>query len=84
MAPALVPPAPATDAAFVVVFGLFVVALVVLVVIIVVWAVRHDVVGRRAWRERQEAAWRARGEDDALSPPQARPRLRQRPPRPEP
>jgi len=29
--------------------------MVVLIVIIMVWAVRHDVAGRRAWRERQEA-----------------------------
>jgi hypothetical protein len=58
MAPALVPPAPATDTAFFVIFGIFVVALVVLAVIVIVWAVRHDVAGRRAWRERQEAAQR--------------------------
>jgi hypothetical protein len=56
MAPALVPPAPATDTAFFVIFGIFVVALVVLAVIVIVWAVRHDVAGRRAWRERQQAA----------------------------
>jgi hypothetical protein len=64
MAPALVLPAPATNAGFAVVFGLFVVAMVVLVVIIIVWAVRHDVAGRRVWRERQERAWRAREEND--------------------
>ena len=56
MAPALVLPAPATNAAFFVVFGIFVVAMVVLIVIIIMWAVRHDIAGRRAWRERQEAA----------------------------
>jgi hypothetical protein len=84
MTPAFVPPVPATNAAFVVVFGLFVVALVVLVVIVIVWAVRHDIVGRRAWRERQEAVWRARDEADPLAPPQPRARLRQRPPRSEP
>jgi hypothetical protein len=43
----------ATDAAFLVVFGLFVVAMVVLVAIVVVWAVRHDMAGRSAWRQRQ-------------------------------
>ncbi len=58
MAPALVPVASATDTAFFVIFGLFVVAMVVLAVIIVVWAVRHDLAGRKAWRQRQEAAER--------------------------
>ena len=43
------------DAAFYVVFGIFVVAFVVLAVIVIVWAVRHDVAGRQAWRARQEA-----------------------------
>jgi hypothetical protein len=55
MAPALLPPAPATDAAFSVIFGIFVVAMVVLVVLVIVWAVRHDLAGRQAWRQRQEA-----------------------------
>ena len=40
---------------FFVVFGLFVVAMLVLVVIVIVWAVRHDMAGRTAWRERQLA-----------------------------
>ena len=40
-----------TDAAFYVVFGIFVVAMVVLAVIIVVWAVRHDMTGWKAWRK---------------------------------
>ena len=56
MAPALVPPALATDAAFFAIFGIFVVALLVLAVIVIVWAVRHDVAGRQAWRERQQTA----------------------------
>jgi len=56
--------APATNTAFAVVFGVFVVAMVVLIVIIIVWAVRHDVAGRRAWRARREASW----------PPQVQPR----------
>jgi hypothetical protein len=84
MAPALVLPPPATDVAFFVVFGLFVVAMVVLVALIIVRAVRHDVIGRRAWRARQEAAWQAREEGDPLPPPQPRLRARQRPPRSQP
>ena len=59
MAPALDLLAPANTTAFFVVFGAFVVAMIVLVVIIIVWAVRHDVAGRRAWRARQEAAAQA-------------------------
>jgi len=55
MALALLPSAPATDAAFFAIFGIFVVALLALVVIVIVWAVRHDLAGRQAWRERQEA-----------------------------
>jgi hypothetical protein len=58
--------APATNTAFAVVFGVFVVAMVVLIVIIIVWAVRHDVAGRRDWRARREAAWH--GSDDQDSP----------------
>jgi len=54
MALALLPSAPATDAAFFAIFGIFVVALLALVVIVIVWAVRHDLAGRQAWRERQE------------------------------
>jgi hypothetical protein len=53
MAPARVLAESATDAAFYVVFGLFVAALVALVVIVIVWAVRHDMAGRAAWRRRQ-------------------------------
>jgi hypothetical protein len=62
MAPALDLLAPATRTAFFVVFGVFVLAIVVLIVIIIMWAVRHDIAGRRAWRARQQGAWRA-GED---------------------
>lgn len=54
MAPALLLAA-AGNAAFFVIFGIFVVAMVALVVIVIIWAVRHDVAGRKAWRERQEA-----------------------------
>ena len=95
MAPALVLSPPATDVAFFVVFGLFVVAMLVLVVIIIVWAVRHDLTGRRAWRARQEAAMGVPEQGDLFPPPQPqqqqqqppqsqpRPRARQRPPRSE-
>lgn len=54
MAPALGSLASATNTAFYAIFGVFVAAMLVLVVIIIVWAVRHDVAGRRAWRERHE------------------------------
>jgi hypothetical protein len=62
---AFVPPASASNAAFYTVFGIFVAAMLVLVVIILVWAVRHDVAGRAAWRDRQRAASRA----DPQGPP---------------
>jgi hypothetical protein len=55
MAPGLIPAAASANAAFYVIFGLFIVAMLVLVVVVIVWAVRHDMAGRRAWRERQEA-----------------------------
>ena len=64
MAPALDLLAPATNTAFFVVFGVFVVAIVVLIVIVITWAVRHDIAGRRAWRARREAAWQAREDRD--------------------
>jgi hypothetical protein len=64
MAPALDLLAPATNTAFAVVFSAFVVAMVVLIVIIVLWAVRHDIAGRRAWRARREAGWQAQARDD--------------------
>jgi hypothetical protein len=56
MAPALVLPAPATasNVAFFVVFGVFVAAMLVLIAIIIVWAVKHDVAGRRAWMARRQ------------------------------
>ena len=50
----------AAGAAFLAVFGAFVVALAVLVVLVIVWAVRRDRPGREAWRQRQlQAADRA-------------------------
>jgi hypothetical protein len=64
MAPALDLLAPATNTAFFVVFGAFVVAMVVLIVIIIMWAVRHDIAGFRAWRSRREDAWQAREDSD--------------------
>jgi len=45
--------ASAGNTAFLVIFGLFVVAMLVLVVMVITWAVRHDMAGRAAWRERQ-------------------------------
>jgi hypothetical protein len=47
--------ASAGNTAFFVIFGIFVVAMLALVVIVVLWAVRHDMAGRRAWRARQES-----------------------------
>jgi hypothetical protein len=38
--------------------------MVVLIVIIIVWAVRHDVAGRRAWRARREGALQGGEEQD--------------------
>jgi hypothetical protein len=54
MTPALVL-ASAGNTAFFVIFGIFVVALLALVVIVIMWAVRHDMAGRKAWRARQQA-----------------------------
>ncbi len=42
-------------AAFAVIFGIFVVALLVLIVITLRWVFRRDKAGRVAWRERQLA-----------------------------
>jgi hypothetical protein len=54
MTPALLL-ASAGSTAFFVIFGIFVVALLALVVIVIRWAVRHDMAGRKAWRDRQES-----------------------------
>jgi hypothetical protein len=51
-------PVLASDAAFVVVFAVFIAALVVLVVMTMRWAVRHDRSGWRTWRARQLSAAR--------------------------
>jgi hypothetical protein len=45
--------ASAGNTAFYVIFGIFVVAMLTLAGIVIVWAVRHDMAGRAAWRERQ-------------------------------
>jgi uncharacterized membrane protein len=65
-------PAPllASNVAFAVIFGIFVVALVVLIVITLTWAIRRDRVGRAAWRQRQAERYAA-GEGDV--PPAPRP-----------
>ncbi len=68
MARSLVPLAPATNVAFFAIFGFFVVAMVVLAVLVIVWAVRHDLAGRKAWRERQQS----RGQQSP-PPPRAAP-----------
>jgi membrane protein implicated in regulation of membrane protease activity len=52
---ALLGAAPATDVAFGVVFGLFVLAVVVLAVLTIRWAVRRDRPGREAWKARSLA-----------------------------
>jgi hypothetical protein len=44
----------ASDAAFAVVFGIFVVALLTMIVIVLTWAFRRDRDGRAAWRQRQQ------------------------------
>jgi hypothetical protein len=56
MAPAsvLLAPAAASNVAFFVIFGVFVAAMLVLIAIIIVWAVRHDIAGRRAWIQRRQ------------------------------
>jgi uncharacterized membrane protein YdbT with pleckstrin-like domain len=73
MALALVTPIVATNVAFFVVFGIFVVAIVALAVFIVVWAVRHDMAGWKIWRGQQEDAAEAAGTLPPDGPP-ARPR----------
>ena len=54
MTPALLL-ASAGNTAFFVIFGIFVVAMLALVVIVIMWAVRHDMAGRKDWRIRQES-----------------------------
>jgi hypothetical protein len=42
------------DAAFAVIFGIFIVALLTMIVIVLTWALRRDRAGRAAWRQRQQ------------------------------
>ncbi|MGH8995925.1 MAG: hypothetical protein ACRDYB_07860 [Acidimicrobiales bacterium] len=51
----LLGPAPATDLAFGVVFGVFALALLVLAVVAIRWGVRRDRPGREAWKARYVA-----------------------------
>lgn len=60
----------ASDVAFGVLFGLFIVALLVLIVIVLTWAIRRDKQGRAAWRQRQQDGNSAAGGD---VPPAPRP-----------
>jgi hypothetical protein len=54
MALTLLTPLPATNTAFLVIFGVFVVAMLVLIVLVLTWAIRRDKAGREAWRRRQD------------------------------
>jgi hypothetical protein len=58
MTPALVL-ASAGNTAFFVIFGIFVAAMLTLVVIVMVWAVRHDIAGRKTWRARQASRFQS-------------------------
>ena len=55
----------ATDVAFAVVFGVFVLAFAALAVITIAWAVRRDRPGREAWRRRQQGMVTGGGGDTA-------------------
>jgi hypothetical protein len=57
----------AANAAFVVVFGIFIVALLVMIVIVLLWAIRRDRQGRIEWRQRQQDE-AAPGDGDAAPP----------------
>ncbi len=72
------PPAPllASNVAFAVLFGIFIVALAVLIVVVLMWAIRSDRKGRAAWRQRQLER-SAPAEGDVPPPPRPSP-----PPRP--
>jgi hypothetical protein len=60
----------ASDTAFAVVFGIFVVAMLAMIVIVLRWAIRRDRAGRSAWRQRQQDRSTAAEGD---TPPTARP-----------
>ena len=51
MSAVLAPLASTGNAAFFIIFGIFIVAMVVLIVIVIMWAVRHDLAGRRGVEE---------------------------------
>ncbi len=51
----------ATDLAFGIVFGVFVLALLVLAIIAIRWGVRKDRPGRQAWRQRHLDASQGNG-----------------------
>jgi hypothetical protein len=59
----------AANAAFVVLFTVFIVALLSLIVIVLVWAIRRDRQGRIAWRERQQRSASAPAADGDAEPP---------------
>jgi hypothetical protein len=56
MTPALAlhPVLAANDAAFAVLFSIFVAAMLVMIVITIRWTIRRDKAGRAAWRARRE------------------------------
>jgi hypothetical protein len=58
----------ATSAAFAVIFGIFVVALLALIVIVITWAIRRDREGRAAWRLRQQTEATAADGDPPPAP----------------
>ena len=60
----------ASDAAFAVVFGIFIVAMLTMIVIVIRWSIRRDRQGRVAWRQRQQQ--RMSGAEGDVPPP-ARP-----------
>jgi ABC-type branched-subunit amino acid transport system permease subunit len=61
----------ASNTAFAVIFGIFVVALLVLIVIVLTWAIRRDRAGRAAWAVRQQQ--RSEAAEDGDVPPGTRP-----------
>jgi hypothetical protein len=61
----------ASDVAFAVLFGIFIVALLVLIVIVLTWALRRDKQGRAAWRQRQLD--RSAAAEGDVPPPAPRP-----------
>jgi hypothetical protein len=67
----LVHPMPllASNTAFFVIFGIFVVALLVLIVIVLTWAIRRDRAGRASWMLRRQQQAAAPGEGDVPRSP---------------